>query len=167
MGGRTGRHCIHIYSGPLLTAKACSIGSLDIHSILSFYLWSILQPLTMSFTSPTGQFKPYQAFGSGSSSTKPPAQSFSSRVDFSDQSYDMTYFAGSGVYVSNPQTNYASTAPKQPVADAPRGFTLKQLSDAPKTKSFDKKGLSSIPNTSQQGTCAIRMICAHFANFIF
>ncbi|KAK2673229.1 Ankyrin repeat [Fusarium oxysporum f. sp. vasinfectum] len=104
----------------------------------------------MSFTSPTGQFKPHQAFGSGSSSTKPPAQSFSSRVDFSDQSYDMPYFAGSGVSVSNPQTNYASTAPKQPVADAPRGFTLKQLSDAPKTKSFDKKGLSSIPNTSQQ-----------------
>ncbi|RKL44463.1 hypothetical protein BFJ70_g3605 [Fusarium oxysporum] len=104
----------------------------------------------MSFTSPTGQFKPYQAFGSGSSSTKPPAQSFSSRVDFSDQSYDMPYFAGSGVSVSNPQTNYASTAPKQPVADAPRGFTLKQLSDAPKTKSFDKKGLSSIPSTSQQ-----------------
>ncbi|EXA40276.1 hypothetical protein FOVG_09172 [Fusarium oxysporum f. sp. pisi HDV247] len=104
----------------------------------------------MSFTSPTGQFKPYQAFGSGSSSTKPPAQSFSSRVDFCDQSYDMPYFAGSGVSVSNPQTNYASTAPKQPVADAPRGFTLKQLSDAPKTKSFDKKGLSSIPNTSQQ-----------------
>ncbi|KAK2128526.1 hypothetical protein NOF04DRAFT_1244896 [Fusarium oxysporum II5] len=104
----------------------------------------------MSFTSPTGQFKPYQAFGSGSSSTKPPAQSFSSRVDFSDQSYDMPYFAGSGVSVSNPQTNYASTAPKQPVADAPRGFTLKQLSDAPKTKSFDKKGLSNIPNTSQQ-----------------
>ncbi|ENH65416.1 Ankyrin repeat, PH and SEC7 domain containing protein secG [Fusarium oxysporum f. sp. cubense race 1] len=104
----------------------------------------------MSFTSPTGQFKPHQAFGSGSSSTKPPAQSFSSRVDFSDQSYDMPYFAGSGVSVSNPQTNYASTAPKQTVADAPRGFTLKQLSDAPKTKSFDKKGLSSIPNTSQQ-----------------
>ncbi|KAL7757972.1 hypothetical protein ACKLNR_012499 [Fusarium oxysporum f. sp. zingiberi] len=104
----------------------------------------------MSFTSPTGQFKPYQAFGSGSSSTKPPAQSFSSRVDFSDQSYDMPYFTGSGVSVSNPQTNYASTAPKQPVADAPRGFTLKQLSDAPKTKSFDKKGRSSVPNTSQQ-----------------
>ncbi|KAL9566910.1 hypothetical protein ACKAV7_008974 [Fusarium commune] len=104
----------------------------------------------MSFTSPTGQFKPYQDFGSGSSSTKPPAQSFSSRVDFSDQSYDMPYFAGSDVSVSNPQTNSASTAPKQPVADVPRGFTPKQLSDAPKTKSFDKKRLSSIPNTSQQ-----------------
>ncbi|KAF5604416.1 ankyrin 3 [Fusarium pseudoanthophilum] len=102
----------------------------------------------MSFTPPTEQFKSYQAFGSGSSSSKPPTQSFSSRVDFSDQSYDMPYFAGSGVSMPNHQT--ASTAPKQPVADVPRGFTPKQLSDAPKTKSFDKKRLSSIPNTSHQ-----------------
>ncbi|KAF4947448.1 hypothetical protein FGADI_10400 [Fusarium gaditjirri] len=89
----------------------------------------------MSFTSLTGQFKPYQAFGSGSSS-KPPAQSFSSRVDFSDQSYYMPYFAGSDGSEgsgSNPLTNYASTA-------------LKQLSDAPKTKSFDKKRLSTQPS---------------------
>ncbi|KAF5687352.1 ankyrin protein 3 [Fusarium denticulatum] len=102
----------------------------------------------MSFTSPTGQFKSYQVFGSGSSSSKPPAQSFSSRVDFSDQSCDMPYFAGSDVSVSNPQT--ASTASKQFVADVPLSFTPKQLSDAPKTKSFDKKRLSSIHNTSQQ-----------------
>ncbi|KAF5601890.1 ankyrin 3 [Fusarium pseudocircinatum] len=104
----------------------------------------------MSFTSPTEQFKSYQALGSGSSSSKPPAQSFSSRVDFSDQPHDMPYFAGSYVSVSNPQT--ASTGSKQSVADVPRAFTLKQLSDAPKTKSFDKKRLSSILNTSQQGT---------------
>ncbi|KAF5719756.1 ankyrin 3 [Fusarium mundagurra] len=102
----------------------------------------------MSFTSPNEQFKGYYAFSSGSSSSKPPAQSFSSRVDFSDQSYDVPYLAGSDVSMSNPQT--ASTAPKQPVADAPRGFTPKQLSDVPKTKSFDKKRLSSIPNTPQQ-----------------
>ncbi|PNP75182.1 hypothetical protein FNYG_11325 [Fusarium nygamai] len=102
----------------------------------------------MSFTSPTEQFKSYQAFGSVSSSSKPAAQSFSSRVYFSDQSYDMPYFAYSGVFVSNPQT--ASTASKQSVADLPRGFTPKQLSDAPKTKSFDKKRLSSIPNISQK-----------------
>ncbi|KAF5621630.1 ankyrin 3 [Fusarium tjaetaba] len=102
----------------------------------------------MSFTSPTEQFKSYQAFGSVSSSSKPPAQSLSSRVDFSDQSYDMPYFAGSDVSVSNLQT--ASTALKQSVADVPRGFTPKQLSDTQKTKSFDKKRLSRIPNTSQQ-----------------
>ncbi|KAG9500206.1 hypothetical protein J7337_008677 [Fusarium musae] len=103
----------------------------------------------MSFTSPTEQFKSYQAFGSGSSRSKPPAQSFSSRVDFSGQSYDMPYFAGSDVSVSNLQT--ASTASKHSVADVLQGFTPKQSSDAPKTKSFDKKRLSSIPNTSQQG----------------
>ncbi|KAI1019905.1 hypothetical protein LB504_009549 [Fusarium proliferatum] len=104
----------------------------------------------MSFTSPTEQFKAYQAFSSGSSSSKQPAQSFSSRVDFSDQSYDMPYFTGSDVSVLNPQTNYASTAPKPPVADVSRGFTPKQLSDAPKTKSFDKKRLSSIPTQPSQ-----------------
>ncbi|KAF5642564.1 ankyrin protein [Fusarium sp. NRRL 25303] len=104
----------------------------------------------MSFTSPTEQFKAYQAFSSGSPSSKQPAQSFSSRVDFSDQSYDMPYFTGSDASVVNPPTNYASTGPKPPVADVSRGFTPKQLSDALKTKSFDKKRLSSIPNTSQQ-----------------
>ncbi|KLP17420.1 ankyrin 3 [Fusarium fujikuroi] len=104
----------------------------------------------MSFTSPTEQFKAYQAFSPGSSSSKPPAQSFSSRVDFSDQSYDMPYFTGSDASVLNPQTNYGSTAPKPPVADVSRGFTPKQLADAPKTKSFDKKRLSSIPSTSKQ-----------------
>lgn len=109
----------------------------------------------MSFTSPTEQFKSYQAFSSGSSSSKQPAQSFSSRVDFSDQSYDMPYFTSSDASVLDPQTNYGSTAPKPPVADVSRGFTPKQLSDAPKTKSFDKKRLSSVPNPSQQGTYAL------------
>ncbi|KAF5612931.1 ankyrin 3 [Fusarium subglutinans] len=102
----------------------------------------------MSFTSPTEQFNGYQAFSSGPSSSKTPAQSSSSRVDFSDQSYDMPYFSDPDVSVSNPQI--ASTPSKQSVADVPRGFTPKQLSDAPKTKSFDKKRLSSIPNTAQQ-----------------
>ncbi|KAG4278849.1 hypothetical protein FPRO04_06170 [Fusarium proliferatum] len=104
----------------------------------------------MSFTSPTEQFKAYQAFSSGSPSSKQPAQSFSSRVDFRDQSYDIPYFKGSDASVVNPQTNYASTASKQPVTDVSRGFTPKQLADTTKTKSFDKKRLSSIPNTSQQ-----------------
>ncbi|KAF5561403.1 ankyrin 3 [Fusarium napiforme] len=54
----------------------------------------------------------------------------------------------SDVSVSNPQA--ASTASKQSVTAIPQGFTPKQLSDTPKTKSFDKKRLSSIPNTSQQ-----------------
>ncbi|KAF4500963.1 ankyrin 3 [Fusarium agapanthi] len=102
----------------------------------------------MSFTSPTEQFNGYQALSSGSSSSKTTAQSFSPRVDFSDQSYDMPYFADPDVSVSNPQT--VSTASKQSVAGVPWGFTPKQLSDALKTKSFDKKRLSSITNTSKQ-----------------
>ncbi|KAF5254348.1 hypothetical protein FANTH_833 [Fusarium anthophilum] len=118
----------------------------------------------MSFTSPTEQFNGYQAFSSGSSSSKTPAKSFSSRVDFSDQSYHMPYFSGPDVSVSNPQT--ASTPSKHSVADVPRGFTPKQLSDAPKTKSFDKKRLSSIPNTGQQGSHAMCQ-SVQLANFIF
>ncbi|KAI1037941.1 hypothetical protein LB505_001586 [Fusarium chuoi] len=62
----------------------------------------------------------------------------------------MPYFTSSDASVLDPQTNYGSTAPKPPVADVSRGFTPKQLSDAPKTKSFDKKRLSSVPNPSQQ-----------------
>ncbi|KAF5534473.1 ankyrin 3 [Fusarium mexicanum] len=118
----------------------------------------------MSFTSPNEQFNGYQAFSSGSSSSKTPAKSFSSRVDFSDQSYDMPCFSGPDISMSNPQT--ASTPSKQSVADVPRGFTPKQLSDAPKTKSFDKKRLSSIPNTAQQGSHAMCQ-SVQLANFIF
>ncbi|KAF5982311.1 ankyrin 3 [Fusarium coicis] len=76
--------------------------------------------------------------------TSPTEHPFSSRVDFSDPPYDIPYCASSDASVSNHQT--ASTASEQSVADVPQGFTPKQLSDAPKTKSFDKKRL----NTSQQ-----------------
>lgn len=152
-----GTTCTYIEdSFPLPRLLSLGLPSPDCLIIISCFI----QPLTMSFTSPIEQFKAYQAFSSGSPSSKQPAQSFSSRVDFRDQSYDIPYFKGSDASVVNPQTNYASTASKQPVTDVSRGFTPKQLADATKTKSFDKKRFSSIPNTSQQCTYAIYVNCA-------